>query len=357
MLSDHHRKLGLQGLIILACIFFFFVVISGVVRWLLPVGERNSPIASNPDTINQKIKEGGIQAEEEDFSLKAGDFVPRAAVLSYLKNDVRSKRANEIIWESATLDMPLYERDAVQTLKQSAAVITFDEKNFLDVSQNSLVIIKNIKESQIRKEKQSFLVLTEGDLRGQLEENKKTDVRLLVNTPTATTEVSTDKQSGKKSLFEITVKPDRTSRIKVLRGSAKVRAHGKEVEVKAHQMTEVAVNRPPKDPAMLPKAVSLQRPPGGSNFSYASDPPKIKFTWTPETSAVKYHLEIAEDPLFRSVVFEKYLSSHTFLYGNLKKGQYYWRVRAVDHHGEEGEPSETRQIEVVQDTKSPIHVW
>lgn len=357
MLSDRYREIGLQVLIVLACIFFFFAVIGGVVRLLLPGGEWNLPIASSPDAINDKLKEGSIQPDGEGFPLKDGDFVPRAAVLSYLKNDVRSKRSNEIIWEAATLDMSLYESDAVQTLKRSAAVITFDEKNFLDVSQNSLVIIKKIEENKIHQEKRSFLLLTEGALQGQLEENKKTDVRLLVNTPTASTEVATNKQSGVKSLFEISVKPDQTSKIKVLRGSAKVRAQGKEVEVKAHQMTEVAVNQPPKGPTALPKAVSLHGPSGGANFYYINNPPQINFAWTPEPSAVKYHLEIAEDPLFRSMVFEKYLSSHTFLYGNLQQGQYYWRVRAVDRRGEDGESSEARQIEVVHDTRSPIHVW
>ena len=343
MLSN--RKIVLQVMIVLACIFFFFAVIGGVVRWLLPGGEQKLPIAVSPDASNAKLKE------------ETGDLASRAAILSYLNNDVKSKRANEIIWEPATLNMSLYENDAVQTLKQSAAVITFDEKNYLDVSQNSLVIIKKIENNKTQQEKRSFLVLTAGALRGQLEKNKKTDVRLVVNTPTATTEVTTDKQSGVKSLFEIAVKSDQTSKITVLRGSAKVRAHGKEVEVKAHQMTEVAVNKPPKEPTAMPKTISLQGPPGGANFYFVDNLPRINFSWAPEPSAVKYHLEIAQDPLFRSMVFEKDLSSHTFSYGNLQQGQYYWRVRAVDRRGEDGGSSEERQIAVLQDTRSPIHVW
>jgi len=354
METSGYKRLILQGLVVLACIFFFFGVIGGVVQWLLPSGQRTSPITAEKDAIVEKVKEGSIQLEGEGFFTTTDDFTARAAVLSYLKNDVRSKRANEIIWETASLAMPLYEKDAIQTLKGSAAVITFDEKNFLNVSQNSLVVIKKVQESLTQQEKRSFLVLIDGDLRGQLEENKKTDVRIQVSTPAAAIEVDSAKQGGEKSLFEISVKPDQTSKIKVLRGSAKVRAQGKEVEVKAHQMTQVGVNQPPKDPTPLPKAVSLQGPSRRANFYYADFPPQIGFSWTPEPSAAKYHLEISEDELFRSVVFEEQVSRNTFLYGNLRKGQYYWRVRAMDRRGEEGEPSETRPIGVVQYTEPPV---
>jgi len=338
---DRYRGIGFQVLIISTGIIFFFAVIGGVVRWIMPGGKQALPIAANSDASSVKLKE------------ETGGFVSQAAVLSYLSNDVKSKRANEIIWGPATLNMPLYERDAVQTLKESSAVITFDDKNFLDVNQNSLVIIKKIEENKVQQQKRSFLVLKEGDLQGELAENRKSGVRLFVDTPTATAEVTSDQQSGKKSLFEISVKPDQTSTIKVLRGSAKVRAQGKEVDVKAHQMTQVAVNQPPKAPIFLPKPVSLQEPVGGANFSYSGYSPKINFSWTSEPSAVKYRLQIAEDKLFRKVIFEKQVSNNTVLHDSLKQGRYYWRVRAVDRRGEDGEPSEIRRIEVVQNMKSP----
>lgn len=359
--SDRYRRTGLQVLIVLAFIFFFFGVIGGVVQWLLPSGERSSVNRTNlprqPETADEKIEKlmrESVQLEGEGFFSSSTDFTQRAAVLTYVKNDVRSKRANEIIWETAALDMPLYEKDAIQTSRRSAAVVTFDDKNFLDVSENSLVIIKKIEESRIQQEKRSFMVLIDGNLRGQLEANKNTDVRLLVTTPTAITEVASAKKAGEESLFEISVKPDQTSKIKVLRGSAKVRAQGKEVEVKAHQMTEVAIHQPPKDPTTLPKAVSLQGPPARANFYYADFPPQINFTWTPEPSAAKYHLEISQDELFRSVVFEERLSRSNFLYGNLRQGQYYWRVRTMDPRGEEGEPSEARPLNVFQYTEPPV---
>ena len=358
MLSDRFRRIGLQVLMVLGCILFFLGIIGGVIHWLLPGGERSTAprtdLTDLQGTANERSREGSVQMEGEGFFSTFGDFVPRAAVLSYLNNDVRSRRASEIIWQAASVNMPLYEKDAVQTLKRSSAVITFDEKNFLNVSQNSLVIIKEIEESRIQKEKRSVLVLIDGDLAGQLQQSKKTDVRLLVNTPTATTEVTSDKQTGEKAVFEISVKPDQTSKIKVLRGSAKVRAQGKEVELKAHQMTEVAVNQPPKEPTALPRAVFLQTPPGRAGFYYADFPPQINFSWTTERSAVKYHFEISQDPLFRSVIFEEKISRNTFLYGNLKQGRYYWRVRAVDRRGEEGEPSEARPLGVVQYMEPPV---
>jgi len=348
MMSDRYRGIGLQVLIVGAGILFFFAVIGGVVHWVMPGGKQILPVAPNPDVNRVKSKSSSVKPKEE-----SGTFVQRAAVLSYLNNDVKSKRANEIIWQSATLNMPLYERDAVQTLKQSSAVITFDNKNFLDVNQNSLVIIKNFEENKVQQQKQSFLVLQQGNLRGQLQENRKGGVRLLVNTPSATTEVTSDQQSGKKSLFEIAVKPDRTSTIKVIRGSAKVRAQGKEVNVKAHQMTQVAVNQPPKTATLMPKAVLLEAPVQGAHFTYSGSPPRINFSWTAEPSAVKYHLQIAEDEQFRKVIFENQVSNNVFLYGSLNQGQYYWRVRAVDPRGEDGEPSEIRRIEVAQNMKSP----
>src|SRR6266481_5777465 len=131
------------------------------------------------------------------------------------------------------------DRDAIQTLDRSNATIAFDDSNYLDMGQNSLVIIQRLEEDPALKERRSFLVMVEGDLRGRIAGARDSVVRLEVATPGAVTRLQRAPASGGELKFKISVHPDRSSTIAVYEGSADVMARGQIVHVGANQATVV----------------------------------------------------------------------------------------------------------------------
>src|SRR2546425_395853 len=120
-----------------------------------------------------------------DGSPGAGGALELAAHLTAMRNQVKSRSASEIAWGKATEGMALRDRDAIQTLDRSNATITFDDSNYLDMGQNSLVIIQRLEDDPALKERRSFLVMGEGDLRGRIAGARDSVVRLEVATPGA----------------------------------------------------------------------------------------------------------------------------------------------------------------------------
>jgi hypothetical protein len=276
-----------------------------------------------------------------------------AARLTFTQNDVKAKKSDEIVWARAKEGLGLFDRDAVQTLSRSSAVITFDEKNYLDMDENSLVIIKRLERNRILKERRSFMVVIDGSLRGRIDADGPENVQLEIATPTAVTEVNTRDSQGRPSDFQIHVNPDQTSTVTVYSGVAKVMAQGVTVEVRENQVTQIGLNSPPEEPQSIQEPVSLKAPEQGALSFYRDFPPEIIFAWSPQEKAVRYHLQIAREASFRDRVLDEITSQTRFLYGNLKAGNYFWRVASLDAEGIKGEWSEVREIEVVQKRVPP----
>jgi hypothetical protein len=62
---------------------------------------------------------------------------------------------------------------------------------------------------------------------------------------------------------------------------------------------------------------------------------------------------LSRDPEFRQLLVDERVKRTSFTYGNLKKGEYYWRVHSLT--GDiEGMPSEVRKLHMVQDRTPPM---
>jgi hypothetical protein len=93
---------------------------------------------------------------------------PLAASLSRFKNSVKVRSSGDLAWKDVRQNMPLYNRDAVQTASDSSAVISFDAANTLQMASNSLIIVKSLSNDQARNERKSALLLVYGELLGKL---------------------------------------------------------------------------------------------------------------------------------------------------------------------------------------------
>src|SRR6266571_2452433 len=288
-----------------------------------------------------------------DGSPAAGGALGIAAHLTAMRNQVKSRSASEVAWGKATEGMALRDRDAIQTLDRSNATIAFDDSNYLDMGQNSLVIIQRLEEDPALKERRSFLVMVEGDLRGRIAGTGGSAVRIEVATPGAVTRIQRTLASEGELKFKISVHPDRSSTIAVYEGFADVLARGQIVRVGANQSTVVKADGAPAALEPLPASPVLDAPADGDPVYYRDLPPPIQFVWSALPEAKAYHFVLARDPAFRSIVDEDYPALARLTHGNLRTGTYYWRVSGLDGT-REGAFSPPRHFEVTQDREPPF---
>ncbi|MGE5893175.1 MAG: hypothetical protein ACM34I_03880 [bacterium] len=276
-----------------------------------------------------------------------------AAILTRAYNTVKSKRADAIAWSAAKVGMHLYDRDAVQTLNRSTALITFDANNYLSMGSNSLIIIKRLEQSNLTQEKRSFLVMVDGELRGKLAGSDQKSLQVEVTTPSGVARIQTKGQKKNQAEFKIAINPDKSSTISVYEGEAEITAQGKTIVVDQQHSTTVAMGSAPSDPRLLPDAVQLIAPAHGDTFFYRDLSPRVTFSWKKADGEKRYSFLLARDPQFHKLVLEERPSEPKCTFGNLKDGTYYWKVSVLDG-GQEGLYSDTRRLRVHQDKEPPL---
>ena len=355
--KSHKRLKSLVTLLVesvltILLVLSFFSIFLYLLNALFPTG------VSLKSLMDQRNAQGystrttpGSQAIEHG-EVVTSSWQELAAIVTRTRNSVKSKRAEAIVWMSADVGKHLFDRDAVQTLDRSAADITFDEHSILNMGENSLLIIKKQIQDPLFREKRSFMVLVDGDLRGRINGSNPNSVHLEIGTPAATINTKGGAATKKELDFKISVNPDKSSTIAVYSGSAEVAANGKKVIVKENQATVVAMGQVPLKPRTIPTVVTLRVPSKGRTYPYRDLPPHIRFHWKDQAAATGYHFLLARDPEFREIVTEDTFEGNKFKHGNLVEGTYYWKVSARND-SIEGFFSEVRQFRVLRDNTPP----
>lgn len=342
-----------EGIFAVLLVLIFFSILLHVLNTLFPTGTSLKSLITRQDNIaSSRLSENGVVQNSEELVSDQSSANTRAAMLSWTRNKVKSKSSQAIAWKNAKEGKLLYDRDAVQTLARSAAEIKFEENATLAMGANSLVIIKRMDHDPVYREKRSFMVLVDGDLRGQVAESAQDSIYLEVGTPGGTVRTRGGPQAEGSVDFKISVNPDQSSTITVYEGSAEVTAQGETVLVGTNQATVVALNQAPQQPGILPEQVNLKSPSGNNVYYYRDLPPKIRFAWQGQPDATGYHFVLARSPSFQDIVTDEQFSGAIFTHGNLKKGTYYWKVSALED-SVEGYFSEIRQFKVIKDQAPP----
>lgn len=333
---------------VLSIVFIFFIIFIGLLNMLFPSGTGFREILSSQRLLglynDQSEQESTVLLDNKGLTASLNE----AAVLTKIKNSVKSKRADEIVWSSAQEGMQIFNRDAIQTLKEGYVQIKIDRNSYLELGQNSIVVIRNLEEDIFVKEKRSILVMVDGEIRGKISGAEDKPYHVEIKTPSAVTRISA-KQTRGDADFTVRINPDKSSTIAVLKGSAEVIAQGQKVQVAANQITDVYLNKSPSSPKPLPPPAVLISPPGKSIYYYNMLPPRIKFRWDSTSNNNTYKFLVAKDPDFREIIMDEVVTTNSFTHGNLKQGNYFWRVDIPY-----GIAGETRQIQLLQDSEPPL---
>jgi hypothetical protein len=342
---------GTQVLLVVTLVLVSYVIFMFVLRVAIPIGDPEALSLHQLLTGFSQNRSNGLFTKERSDLLQTG-FHNRVAVLTYLQKDVKNKRAESIVWDDARKDMNLYERDAIQTLRNSKAVISFDNHNFLDVGENSLVVIKRLLESRAGEAQVSSLILESGILKGRLQSSDNKKVLLEITLPLATTKVRVGQKGRDQAAFEISVETDRRSNITVYQGKAEIESGDKAVELQENHLAVVSSEGEISRPESLLGEVFLLQPREGAILTQ-DDPQASTFQWGRIPGQVRYLLEVAKDPYFRDLVLSQMVDATSFKDVRLTPGVYVWRVGAVDSSGRRGAYGEIRTFRVMRSTTAP----
>ncbi len=343
----------LEYAIMLFLVLIFFLGVVGILGILIPSGfdlhdllqgkgfsfsAREPGLASWPSLSPGKKEPPGMQR-----------FV---AVLSETRNVVKSRGSRSIVWQPAEAGMRLVERDAVQTARDSGAMIRFAPKDTLEMGENSLIIIRELEKDPVRLSKRSSLLVIDGEFRGSLAGPEEKTFEIQLGKTGARARIRSGGDRSGPADFQVTVNPDRSTTLSMFQGTAEVVAKGVTVHLAPNSSTTVAESGTASPAEELPDSPVLSSPSDNAVFYYRSLPPKVSLAWNAPEGTDGYRIFVARDPEFRDVVVEKRVSDPSFDHGNLKEGTYYWRVSGTKRWAE-GLASRSAQFLVVKDSVPP----
>ncbi|TDJ64199.1 MAG: hypothetical protein E2O37_07220 [Proteobacteria bacterium] len=339
------RRIATEFGIALLIVLLFFFILFGIMSLYFPIGTSVKDLAQ---AIGTSISPTG----PKDLFIAGANNTQIMARVTELGKKVNVKSANTIAWSRAQLGMALASRDAIQTYAKARALIEFGGDNYLDIGENSLVILQGMEPDLFVNKRRTLRVEVQGELRGRLQRSDDGFTNLQVILPGADLQmVPGEGEQGVE--FKLAVNKDKSSTLSLFKGDAEIMIGGKRVLLGENFSLTIGPDGQPLEPVALPAQPILKRPVNGNASYFRKLPPKIRFTWKPEKPASAYRFMLSRDPEFRQLLVDERVKQTSFTYGNLKKGEYYWRVHSLT--GDiEGMPSEVRKLRMVQDRTPPM---
>ena len=194
------------------------------------------------------------------------------------------------------------------------------------------------------------LLVSSGGLRGTLGGQRGSSAEFQVLTPSGVARIGAAAPSTD---LQVSVNPDRSSTFAVYEGTTQITSAGQTVTLRANQAVTVMPGAAPGEPVELPGVPELAHPGAHALVPCRNVPPLLAFSWQPVPGASGYHVQLARDSDFRSLVDDDRVSSPGFAQGNLEPGNYFWRVSAM-RGSAEGERSVSRPLTIVEDLAPPF---
>lgn len=339
--GKNNLRLFLEVVAVVGLVLLFFSIFLGTLNVIFPTGTSFSELMGKGGGLTP-LSPGGPSGRN-------ANVLEQPIVLSKLTNVAKNKRSDDMVWTFAHVGLNLYDRDAVQTFKAASAQLTIDKgENYLEMGENSLIIISLNEKDVEKNEKRTLLVMVDGQLKGKLSQHGTEGRKLEISTPTAVMRVPAGGTDLSGAEFQVSINNDRSSTFTVLNGAVEVVAQGQSVLVNENQTTTVSLNGPPPVPQDLPREMALIDPLNDQVFYYRDIPPRVRFSWLPLSNEKEYRILLAKDRDFSTLVADEWVTEPFFVHGNLKEGDYYWKVGL-----RKKSTCETRQIRMERITKAP----
>ncbi len=261
------------------------------------------------------------------------------ATLSFVKGDVQRRKPSQRLWNDADLYEKLYEADRTRTLTESFAEITFIDLSRVRLNENSQALIQRSRVDLLSNKTETTVRLIKGDAFAYLLKSPKK--KFDIDVPGLDTKIRS------KSFW---IEKQNNTKIANYDGEIELEARGTKVIVKENQGSVIPEGGPPSEPKDLLPAPSLGLPENSAQL-YSND---IDFAWSGIDSAKQYWFEIAQDALFKELVYSnKNLSDTSYSLSSINPGVYYWHVASVDSTGFPGDFANYRYINLIEDKTNP----
>jgi hypothetical protein len=336
-----------ETVLVLALVVSSFLILLSLLNLFFPSGQNLFEVIRVGG--EEKFRPSAGIPEDRQILVGVGD---RQKDLARMNNSVQSRRSNEIAWVDARPGMTLSDRDAVQTGKRSSARLTFGGNNYLEMHENSLMVIRNLERDIFLNTARTVAVLVEGQFKGEIGKSDSGSFDVELVTAGAVARFPAPQDSDQPASFKMIVNRDESSILTVLHGKADLLFQDTALEVGANQIVKV---QPGKQPVFLPPPPPPPEPvlpEEGETFAYRDVPPRVSFTWKGSEDSLQYRFILAADEKFEHIVYEQVTGRRSFSHGSLKPGEYYWRVSGIGVE-EEGGFSPVRRLQMVQDLQPP----
>lgn len=247
-------------------------------------------------------------------------------------------------WVRVVDNMLIQEGDWIRTGKKASAEVQQDDGTVIKLRPGSKMLFQsNGTAKTARGEIRTTRVKLEtGSILARVKKLARRDSRFEISTPTATSFI-------RGTEFRVKVEEAGATRLEVLEGAVDFGEEGEVVSVAGNfgsLVTEAGAE--PAQPQGLPAAPAQLLSPENRQV-LEGDLAMYQFAWAGVDTAVQYHIEVALDAGFRSLVDEARLAGtsaqvQSMDLENLEPGTYYWRVSAVNAAGYESAWSEMRHF-------------
>ncbi len=335
------------GLAIALCLAFFAVIV-GLLSRVFPSGISLHELMNASE--KPRTPAGGPARQGMD-GLEAS--VPLVARLEVLAPDVRTRHAEQISWQEVKRSRTLQDRDGVQTSDRGDALVRFDGGGQLRLGGNTLIIIRQPRQSVFTRERLGEVLVVSGELQIDLPAGADAATRFDMVLASGQSRVACE--GGDQGQVSLRIKVDESGQasVAVYQGEAAIESDEGRVRLGANEFATVDEQGRATSPQTLPPAPSALAPPDAAAYVYRNGAPEVVFAWTGGAATDRYHLTVARDPNFHHVVIDELLAEETLSCNTLQAGSYHWRV-SVLRGGLEGPLSPRRALRIASDTAGPF---
>ena len=270
-----------------------------------------------------------------------------------LERRVQRRGARSLTWTDASVGDEFSSNDAVQTFARSTVMLAVNKDSYLTIGENSLIVFDQQQADPMMTERQSVLLMMDGELSGTLSGKDRSRFLFGVELPNSDVTLLPDRP-GDDVEFLITVNDDRSTTVNLHSGSARiVGRNGERRTIGAQESMTIDPSGTELRVSRLPPAPAGTGPADNTLVTYRNVPRDVIFNWAPVDRANRYHIVVSRDPDFTNRLVDDDVVGTSFTHGALNAGTYYWHVRSRIGWSQSGK-STRRRVRVVQDLEAPF---